>query len=142
MKKIRCGNGFFCELNDNNSPFKKLYYKNHILDNKSIEIGKEIEFEYLGKINKIKITKDRKVFTNEELDYTCIEILDIDKYNNFFKIDNTIFEDKTKLKNTGIFILQYPYGGELSFDKGIIIDIEDNRINLMHQLNLVHLALL
>ena len=121
--------GFFCEINDDNIPFKKaLFTNNHILEEKSIEINNEIELEYLGKNDKIKITSSRKVFTNKQFDYICIEILDTDKYRNFFKIDNTIFENNNILKNTEIFILQYPYNGKLSHAEGRIIDLTDNMI--------------
>ena len=79
--------GFFCEIKDENIPFKKaLFTNNHVLNEKNIEIGKIIIFEHLKTIKKIEITEKRRVFTNTELDYTCIEILDSDKINNFFKI--------------------------------------------------------
>ena len=44
------GTGFFCEINDDNIPFKKaLFTNNHILDKDSIKINKEIKFECMGK---------------------------------------------------------------------------------------------
>ena len=123
------GTGFFCEINDDNIPFKKaLFTNNHILDEKSIEINKEIEFEYLKQKNKIKITEDRKRFSNKEFDFTCIEIFDTDKIRKFFKIDETIFEDKNSLKEKEIFILQYAHGGDLAYSSGIIMDIDNIRI--------------
>ena len=55
---------------------------------------------------KIKITDKRKVFTNEELDYTCIELLESDDILDYFKIDSNIFKyDKNDLKDNDIFIL-------------------------------------
>ena len=122
------GTGFFLEINDDNIPFKKaLFTNNHVLNKNSIEIGKEIEFEYCKKLKNIKMTENRKAFTNEELEYTCIEIFDRDKINKFFRIDETVFNNKSKLKNKEIFILQYP-SGILSFDSGKILDIENNII--------------
>ena len=142
MCKIKCkileegqiidgfGTGFFCKIDDNIIPFKRaLFTNNHILDKNSIEINKEIIFENCDKTSRIKITKNRRAFTNEELDYTCIEILDIDKINKFFLIDDTIFNNKNILKNKEIFILQYPNGGNLAHDSGKIMDIDiDNNI--------------
>ena len=73
------GTGFFCEINDDNIPFKKaLFTNNHVLNKESIKINKEIEFECMGKKNKIHITENRKIFTSIELDYTCIEIFNTD----------------------------------------------------------------
>ena len=123
------GTGFFCEINDDNIPFKKaLFTNNHILDEKSIEINKEIEFEYLKQKNIITITKNRKTFTSKKFDYTCIEIFDTDKINNFFKIDNTIFDNKNSLINKEIFILQYANGGDLSNSLGKITAVENKII--------------
>ena len=141
MCKIKCkivennqiidafGSGFFCEINDNNIPFKKaLFTNNHILNKSSIAINKEIIFENCDEKKSITITKNRRAFTNEELDYTCIEIFDTDNINKFFNIEKTIFNNKDDLIKNEIFILQYPNGGELAHDSGKIIDIEDNII--------------
>ena len=127
-KNYRACTGFFCEINDDNIPFKKaLFTINYIFDESSLEINKEIEFEYLNKIKKIKITKERKIFTNKNLNYTCIEILDTDKINNtFFKIDDEIFKNKNNLIQTFIFVFHYP--GDLSFSYGKILIIENDII--------------
>ena len=122
------GTGFFCLINNDNIPFSKaLFTNNHVLNEDKIQINKQIEFEYCNQKNTIEITKDRKVFTDEELDYTCIQIFGTDKIKNYFNIDKIIFNDKNSLKNKEIFILQYP-GGELSHAVGKILDIEDNII--------------
>ena len=99
-EKIKAfGTGFFCEIHDKNIPFNKaLFTNNHILNKNRIKIDKQIEFECNGQQNIIKMTKDRKVFTNKDLDYTCIELLDTDNINKFFSIDKTIFDDKNSLK--------------------------------------------
>jgi len=114
------GTGFFCEINDDNIPFKKaLFTNNHILNEISIETNKDIEFDYLKEPRKIKLAKNRKKFTNKIYDYTCIEIFDSDKIQNYFKIDLKALENKNDLKDKEIFILQYP-NGELSHSLGII----------------------
>jgi hypothetical protein len=61
-------------------------------------MNEEIVFEYCKEIRKIKITPNRKVFTNKELDYTCIEIFDRDEIRNFFRIDEIVFNNKRFLK--------------------------------------------
>jgi len=43
----------------------------------------KIKFEYKNNIKRIKIKEDRKTYTNKELDYTCIEIFDEDKIEEF-----------------------------------------------------------
>ena len=132
--------GFFCELDDEDIDFKKaLFTNNHILDETKLEINKEIEFEYLNEfkkveLKKIKITKNRRTFTNKNLDYTCIEILDSDNINNFFKIDKIFFQSKNTLVEEEdkeieeVFILQYKENGKLSHSNGRITDIENDLI--------------
>ena len=134
------GSGFFCEIE--NFPIKyALFTNNHVLDEKNIETGKTIHFEcvesdksllsYSHKIIKktIKITDERKVFTNKELDYTCIELFKSDNILEYFKIDPKLFKyDKNNLKDNDIFILQFPYGNDLSFSYGKISSIKDNKI--------------
>lgn len=99
------GTGFFCQIDENDIPFKKaLFTNNHVLDEKNIEINKKIIFEYLNESKTIEITKNRRKFTNILFDYTCIEIFDEDDIQKFFKIEKS-FSEKEE-----IFILQYPLG--------------------------------
>ena len=90
------GSGFFCEIDK--FPIKyALITNNHVLNESNIEIGSKIHFEYLefhkSLINssyksskkEIKITQNRKVFINKDLDYTCIEIFESDGIKDFLK---------------------------------------------------------
>ena len=125
----KSGTGFFCEIDDDNIPFKKaLFTNNHVLNENRIHINNEFKFYYLKKLKIIKITEERKRFTNKDLEYTCIEIFDSDKINNFFKIDKEIFNNKKNIIDKEIFILQYANGGELAHGLGTIGDINDNII--------------
>ena len=146
-KKQGKASGFFCELD--NFPIKyALFTNNHVLNESSIEIDKNIYFEYLEKSSsnlynikekKLKITENRRVFTNKELDYTCIELLESDGISDFFEIDGIFdffeiepdlfkYGDKF-LVNNDIFVLQYPnFNTDLSFSYGKILSIENNEI--------------
>ena len=124
--------GFFCELY--NFPIKYgLFTNNHVLDEKNTKLGDIINIEYFKKNKivkkKIKINEKRKVFTNKELDYTCIQLFESDEIKYYFKIDPILFsEDKNCLENSEIFLLQYPLGNELSFSYGKILSLEDEKI--------------
>jgi len=132
------GSGFFCEI-EFNFPIKYvLFTNNHVLNELNIEIGKTIHFECLEKSffsssynivpKEIKITDIRKVFTNKDLDYTCIELFESDDILDYFKIDSNIFKcDKNDLKDNDIFILQFP-NGNLSFSYGKILSLKDSMI--------------
>ena len=77
---------------------------------------------------------DRLKLTNEELDYTIIEILKEDeifkKIKYFFEIDNYIMnnDSKNNYKNQDICIVQYPEGGDLSFAQGGIKSFDNYKI--------------
>ena len=76
------------------------------------------------------------MFTDEELDYTCIKIFEKDKIfkNNeieeLFKIDQNILENNiSSLLNSDIYLLQYPKGIEFSFPMGKIDNINNKLIS-------------
>ena len=122
------GTGFFLYINNKDIHFNKcLITNNHILDENDIEINSEIIIEYKGNKKMIVINEKRKAFTDIKIDYTCIEILDEDNIQQFFKTEKNI-DDMNSYKGQDIFILQYPNGNELSFSIGKIISIEDNKI--------------
>ena len=93
----------------------------------NIKIANIIHFYYLSEYKKIEITKERKVYTNEKLDYTFIEIFKEDNIKDCFKI---YYENINNLKNHNIFILQYPNknNNEISFSYGKIKFIDNNEI--------------
>ena len=135
-KKQGKGSGFFCKL-DNFHIKYALFTNNHVLGEFNIKIGKKINFEYLAKSllgykmskKQIEITEERRVFTNKELDYTCIELFESDGIYDYFQIDPNLFEyDNTYLINNDIFILQYPNGNDISFSYGKILSAKDNDI--------------
>lgn len=123
------GTGFFLCISNELIPFNNcLMTNNHILNKNSIENNKDITIEYQNKKKVIKINGSRRAYTNEYLDYTCIEILDEDNIKKFFLIDENI-KDENSYQFKEIFILQYPGGyDKLSFSAGKIITIESNLI--------------
>jgi len=135
------GSGFFCEIE--RFPIKyALFTNNHILNKSNLEIDKIIKFKYFkykslfnsyNLVEKsIKLTSNRKIFTNEKLDYTCIEIFESDEINNFFKIEPHILSNQSKdskiFEKNDIFILQFLNENEISFSDGNIMHIKDNLI--------------
>ena len=103
------GTGFFCKIKNDNIPFNKaLFTNNHVLKEDKIKINEEVYIEYCQDKYTIEITKDRNVFTDEVLDYTCIQILDTDEINEkikkYFQIDQSYFNNKKLIKNQEIYI--------------------------------------
>ena len=137
------GSGFFCKINFKFPIKYALFTNNHVLNETNLEIGKTIKLEYLELIKnvfsgyskniikrKIEITEYRKIFTNKELDYTCIELFESDGINNYFEIEPNIFKHNNNIlkNNDDIFILQYINGNDLSFSYGKILSLKGNKI--------------
>jgi len=132
--------GFFCEID--NFPIKHaLFTNNYVLNESNNEIGKIIHLEclelqksisnssYIKLKKEIKISERRKVFTNKELDYTCIELFESDGFIDYFKVEpNSFKNDKNEFKDNDIFILQFPDGNDLSFSYGKIQSLIGNKL--------------
>ena len=151
--KIWFGSGFFFEIDSElGIPFKKcLFSCNHVLkENEILRRKNYLEFKYKGNTEEINISNSiiyskkiqdfsnlntsnqRKIFTDEELDYTCIELLENDgifqklQSVSLFKMSKNYSDENTK--NSEIFVLQYPKGEELSFSLGQVSSIYNSLI--------------
>ena len=121
------GSGFFCEIKVNNRLMKVLFTNNHVINN----LNSDIKIEHNKEKKIIKLSKNRFKCTNEELDYTCIEILKEDGFNNYFKIDKNININNPyeEYKYDEYVMIQYPGGDDVSFAQGYINNIKDENIN-------------
>ena len=127
------GNGFFLKLDNEeikDIPFNRcLITNNHILNEENIKNGRRIKIIYRKKEKIIEITGNRRVFTNIELDYTLIEILDKDKIEDFFHINTKALNELFRLKNREIFILSFQDGyDDLYYSIGKILSIMNDNI--------------
>ena len=112
------GIGFFCRFEINNFPIRYALFTNYnLLKQEDTELGKIICFNYLQNEKTIKLEGDRKIYTNEDLNYTCIEIFSSDNIQNFFTI-KPYEEKKNYSKEPEIFTLEYNNNG-LAFSYGI-----------------------
>jgi len=120
------GSGFFCEIKVNNRLMKVLFTNNHVINN----LNSDIKIEHNKEKKIIKLSKNRFKCTNEELDYTCIEILKEDGFNNYFKIDKNININNPyeEYKYDEYVMIQYPGGDDVSFAQGYINNIKDENI--------------
>ena len=123
--------GFFCELD--NCPIKNAIFTNHhFLDAYYLNLGVILEIEYYKESSYIKkqitINEKRRVYTNKELDYTCIEILESDGITDYLKIDPILFTNIKYIKNSDIFILQYSNNNKITYSYGKILSLNNNII--------------
>ena len=122
------GTGFFCQTTINNKTMKFLFTCNHVLDKSKIKIGSTIQLKHKDTTKNIKITKNRFVCTNEELDYTCIEIFYDKNFIKYFEIEPNINCDNPfeEYIDDSFNIMQYPGDEDVSVTEG---KIEENKKN-------------
>ena len=91
------GTGFFCELELQNYTMNVLLTCNHVLTKNLIKNNSTITFKHQDTIKNLNINEKRFVCTNEELDYTCIQILNEDKLDDYFQIDTNINQNPKEI---------------------------------------------
>ena len=119
----KLGTGFFFKYKIKEEDKYFLMTNNHVLDSNSIGNNNYVSITYKNKEETIGLNKRIKG-TNEELDYTIIEILKEDeifkKIKNYFEIDIYIMnnESQNNYLNQDICIVQYPDGRDFLLFKG------------------------
>ena len=110
---------------------KVLLTCNHVLKENLIKNNSAITFKHKDTIKNLKINEKRFVCTNEELDYTCVQILNDDKLYDFFKIDKNINKNPNKIYKKELFaIYQCPKGNYVSLSEGKIELFRSYGLNL------------
>lgn len=99
---------------------------------KEIHTGVERNSYYVEiNLQERNLYEHRYKYTNEELDFTKIEIIKEDNIKNYLKID--IIFDSTDYKNKKICSLQYLGGDKLQYSYGESYKLKDN--NLLYSLS-------
>ena len=124
------GFGFFIKINWKFLPFKKsLLTSVSILAPNDIKNKKEIILDYKNSEKILKINDDRKIISDNDLGYICIEIIDEDEIDNFLKLEKNIFNlENSSFINKKIFIPKYQNNKDISFSSGNIISNENNKL--------------
>ena len=123
------GSGFFCKIPFQNSTLKVLFTNHHVLKRKDIIPGKIIRFAINNEMNTIKITNNRKTWSNMTLDFTCIEIFDEDNIKHFYEIEYKDYDDPNKYyNNVDCAVIQFPNAGPIKLKAGHLLKIKKNII--------------
>ena len=120
---IKVGSGFFCKIPIRTNYLNVLLTNNHILNHDFFNNNEELTIEYLKKNKRLNL-KNRYIYTNAGKDFTIIEILEEDSIEDFYEVDDFIFE-KEYYKNKIIGIIQYPQGEKTQYSHGKIIEINN-----------------
>ena len=135
------GTGFFCKIPYPNAEdlLEVLITNNHVLNKQYFEFSKTINLEIDKKSHLIDLNKYRKIWTNEQYDYTIVEIKKIDNIQNFLFYDTNIIKQDFSYKNyqnESIIVPSFIENKELETDKGNIT-LTSNNIFFFHNCNTV-----
>ena len=127
-EKFIRGSGFFCNIKE--KKIKVFMTNNHVCNQEFLDNAKKlnysIEEDFMKKDYQLNLEKKRYKYTDEELDFTVIEILKEDKITNFLEIDE--FINCKDYVNEKIVILQYPQSQNLKISDGTIKSKNGNKI--------------
>ena len=117
----KTGTGFICNI----SGIKAFITNNKILNQEFLDNEKRlIIYDYKDDQKEINLELDRYKYTNEEIDFTVIEIIEEDNIKNYLEIDE--LSNSTNHKNKAICSFQFQDGNELQCSHGEIIDLKDD----------------
>ena len=119
----KVGTGFFCNIP--NKCIKAFITNNHVINQEFLNNEKKlILYNNKDEKKEINLELNRYKFTDKDLDFTVIEILEDDNITNYLEIDE--FIDSTDYKHEQICSLNYSGGRELQYSHGENYGIKQN----------------
>ena len=130
------GTGFFCKIKYSDKPngIICLVTNNHVITKYMITNKEYIEIKINNTIKNISLNYYRKIWTDENIDFTCIEIIDKDniiKLINPFEIDDNSYNKDYNIKEYNKRgIVSGVIGGkeEIELPQGVIYYINNNSL--------------
>ena len=96
------GTGFLCKIKypNQNNEINSLLTNNHVITEYMLKHKEYIEIKLDNDIKKISLNIKRRIWSNENIDFTCIEIFKEDNINvnNLFEIDDNSYDDNYDIK--------------------------------------------
>ena len=130
------GTGFFCKIKYPNK-FDEIYClttNNHVITNDMLIYKENIEIKLNNKKIKISLNFNRRIWANEEIDFTCIEIIKEDnilEIINPFEIDYNCYNINYNIKEydkRGIAIPSIGIEKEIEIPQGIAYNIKNEKL--------------
>ena len=124
INEEKYGSGFFCKIpytENKNILLPALITNNHVLSKNIIESEDSIKIMIEKEIKNISLKIERKKWTNEEMDFTVVEITDYDNIDDFFYLDDNIFKKSYTNKNyidKSVLVYGILSNGKIVFSNG------------------------
>ena len=126
------GSGFFCKIpytQNNNLLLPVLLTNNHVLSEDSLK--NDIKIKINGETKFISL-KGRKIWTDKEIDFTCIEIKEEeDNIHTFYNLDDKVLDKNSSNdcylnQNVFIFAINRNDNKQIGFSNGVIKENNDS----------------
>ena len=141
IKENGYGSGFICKIRYDKEEIYCLITNNHVITREMIICEDNIEIRVNNEIKRISLKGNRRIWTDEEIDFTCIEIKEEDKIiekENMFEIDKNNYNkeyDIEEYDKRGIVIPSIGVTKEIELPQGVIYYIEKNKEMFWHNCN-------
>ena len=138
IKENGYGSGFICKIRYDKEEIYCLITNNHVITREMIICKDNIEIRVNNEIKRISLNGNRRIWTDEEIDFTCIEIKKEDKImekENMFEIDKNNYNkeyDIEEYDKRGIVIPSIGVTKEIELPQGVIYYIEKNKEMFWH----------
>ena len=118
--EYQSGSEFFCNIPSKNLTF--FLTNNHVLNQEFLDNSKKIKYsievDYIKYDYFLDLEKLRYKYTDEQLVFTVIEIIEKDNIYHFLEIDD--FINSKDYKDEQIFTIEYPFCKNLKISYGKI----------------------
>ena len=135
------GSGFFCKIKFEGNEIYCLFSNNHVITEEMILNDENIEIKLNNEIYKNSLKLKRRIWSNNNIDFTCIEIIEEDNLISKidpFEIDKNNYNIIYKLENNdkkGIVIASIGGKGDIELPQGIIYNVKDRNDKFLHNCN-------
>ena len=135
------GSGFFCSIKYEGEEMCCLFTNNHVITEDMIKNDKYIEIKLNNHIHKISMELKRRIWTDKNIDYTCIEIIEKDNILseiNTFELDKNNYNIEYDIKNynkKGIVIASIGAKGDIELPQGALLYVNNREDLFLHNCN-------
>ena len=138
IKEDGYGLGFFCKIIFEENEICCLFSNNHVISDQMISNEDRLAIKLNNKIFKILLKVKRRIWTNKNLDFTCIEIIEEDNFlSNIgtFEIDKNNYNvgyNLEKYDKRKIIVVPLKEIGDIELSRGEIDYEKNNKERFFH----------
>ena len=135
------GSGFFCKINLDGNEICCLFSNNHVITEEMLTNEESIEIKLDKETYYISLKLKRRIWSDKDLDFTCIEIIKEDNLIEkveLLEIDKNNYNIEYELENynkRGIVIASIGGKGDIELPQGVIYNVKNSNNLFLHNCN-------